>query len=127
MTTVRKLHREHGREGPAHDPYGWEAITVEVNGVRYTLRSSALRDTQFSIDGCKVKCRDGAEACAWWERYTRMTPEQFERAYDRIKYRCSDHPRAGVRVESGYPGETFYTCRVCGKVISTHFNESAVM
>lgn len=122
---------ESGSEGPSHDPYGWDRITVYRGGSEYEFESHALGDTTFKMDG-ELRaggCSDAEarEAAAEFERLSGGSPGDWMNWHGRATSRC---PKCGCRElvsMSGYPGEHFEVCAKCDCIAASHFNESEII
>ncbi len=131
---------ETGSEGPKHDPYGWEEVTVtRSNGDEVTLHSGlgswvAVNGERFAyaqpitldlIDGEKEEWR---LLCKKFEEVAGCSPDAARKAYGRVRYTCS---KCGafddVEEMQGFPGETLAKCRQCGCVVYCDFNEAAII
>jgi hypothetical protein len=87
----RALDMRSGSEGPRHDPYGWEEISVVLNGCTITLRSGGLGYQRLSIDKKVVAEEWDAfprraipnEAVKAFETLTGIPVKKFEKYYYR--------------------------------------------
>lgn len=113
MISQRRLEKTEGCEGPKHDPYGYEERTVYVNDVTVTLHSGLGVWCKASAEsGGAVETHDEEKAVALFSIITRMTPDQFDRAYLRLTEpprRCPSC-RSKVEYHSGYVGESIACC-----------------
>lgn len=126
---------ETGSEGPTHDPYGWEEITVSrPNGVEVTIHYG-LDNWVRTPEGVKCHTRyDDMGSREYlgridriFETYAGVSPEVAHKAYMRVQYTCRDCGVSDLDYISGMPGETMNVCRQCGKVVSADFNLSAII
>lgn len=116
-----------GTEGPRHDPYGYEEITVtRPNGDVITLHQGLVEWVQVN-NSQRHGNRRTASCRKVFEFFAGCTPEVARRAYERVQYTCKSCGRSDLRCVSGYPGETFNVCIHCDTVVSSDFNESAII
>ena len=124
-----------GTEGPHHDPYGWEELTVTRNDGTTVILHQGLAE-YVEINGLRIEPRISAVVDPrdrWnilrdhFQRAAGVTPEAARRAYERMRSRCSKCGGTETRSMQGYPGETFEVCVECGTVVDSHFNESAII
>lgn len=89
--TQRTLDLHTGREGPAHDPYGYTEYTVHQNGKAITLHAGLM--VYLEVDGKTVlepnRMRGKTTACEahifdTFEKLTGFDPQSFEKHYWRI-------------------------------------------
>lgn len=114
-----------GAEGPKHDPYSYEEVSVHGRngtttvhmGLAYWLSHNGVMQ---SLDNYFLPDR--------FEQLTGISPEVALRLYRTLPYRrhaakCGGRDFASV---DGYPGETLYVCGKCKEIVDYHFNRSAV-
>lgn len=58
-----KVRLRSGTEGPRHDPYGWNEISVDREGHTATLHSSGLFNDWLEVDGVRF---EGREIESYW-------------------------------------------------------------
>ena len=116
---------ETGSEGPMHDSYAWEEITVcRPNGVEITIHYG-LDNWVKTPEG--VKCRGDDRIDRIFEAYAGVSPAAAHKAYQRMQYMCKKCGVSDLDEISGMPGETMNVCRQCGNVVSVDFNLSAII
>lgn len=127
---MSKIRMESGSEGPAHDPYHWERVTVSRPDCEVSLRTGALSAPVLEIDGLRVEYGhddgDEAKAIRAFEAIAGLPYHRLVDAYHEARSRCRCGGRATVS-ERGYPGETFNCCERCGEIVSSDFDESAII
>lgn len=107
-----------GTEGPRHDPYSYIEYIVTRDG-KTTMLHAGLGEYVTRDDGKVIHDTYGTgHARSIFAELTGLTTTQFERAYDRIRSRCSCGNRH-LDATRGYPGETLYVCRRCNRVVSS--------
>ena len=118
-----------GEEGPKHDPYSFTEYETDVNGHRTVFHFGALgswlkigHNTKIFFDH---QNHFPHSVQVEFERLVGRTIESIDDELNRPPV-CPDHPEADTISQAGYPGESFECCSVCGKVVDTHFNRSAV-
>lgn len=119
-----------GSEGPSHDPYGWDSITVYRLGHEFEFESHALGDTTFKLDGKLIAggCSDAEErrAAEAFKLASGGWPSEWMRWHERAHSRCSCGCRE-LGSMPGYPGEHFQVCVRCGNIVSASFHESEII
>lgn len=127
----------HGSEGPRHDSYAWQEITVHRTSPGFTgsvtiheglgewlVCRPAGRAETFRYDG-----RNGEHVRRLFGLLAGVTPGQavraFEQKHDR---RLRSHPCGTAHLErvAGFPGETLLCCRKCGDVLGGSFDRSSI-
>ena len=127
-----------GTEGPKHDPYGYEEITVEREGVTVMLHSGL--DYFVKLNGKKVAVpvSDGSypdnvrktylKIAETFEQYAGITAEVAKRALRKYKCRKIDGCRhKHTKWVDGFPGEEYEICLKCGIAVDYIFSESAII
>lgn len=125
MTTVTI---KSGSEGPCHDPYHYEEITVQRPDGRVVVYHEGLGIWAEANDGAAVD-RTKEDAAALFERYAGVSVRALKRAMHKAHERkFTRHPcgMSHMKDVNGYPGETLTVCGKCGAVIDNHFDRSAV-
>lgn len=123
MTTIQI---ETGTEGPRHDPYGYEEITVtRPNGDRVTLHQGLVEWVQ--VNNSERRGYITERCLEVFGFFAGCTPAIARRAYETYRSRCRNCGGRKFHAAAGYPGETFDICDNCGSVVSYTFNESAVI
>ena len=127
-----KVHVRIGSEGPRHDPYSYNELTVVQphgttvlhNGLGVWLKSDD-HDVQppnyLSHDEREAWLRDAA-----FPMLTDFTVVQLERMARKLKSRCKCGGKS-FHSEEGFPGETFDVCNRCGDIRGSYFCVEAVM
>jgi hypothetical protein len=127
-----RIHIKTGSEGPRHDPYGYEEITVHrADGAHVTLHEGLGTWIEFK-DACgtgnKLDERDvpRTQIDAAFERVAGVSVEAARKAYRALRSRCRNCGGRETKFARGYPGESFELCVQCGHVVDSHFDLSAV-
>lgn len=115
-----------GSEGPRHDPYSYEEVTVEGRNGKTTAHIG-LGCWVRNNSGPKIHVED-VDLDKAFERYTGVSIAVATKLYHTLPYRkharrCGCKETGSV---SGYPGETLEVCLKCGEVVNGHFDRSAV-
>lgn len=123
-----------GVEGPRHDPYGWQEVTVRGRAGVVTYHAGLATWTKLVRESGEAEVthtfngRD--EAALRFERLVGVTPETAREAKDRVEVRrIASHLRtcgSDLICVSGHPGESLECCRRCGQPLRSHFDRSAV-
>jgi hypothetical protein len=127
-----RIHIKTGREGPRHDPYGYDEITVHrADGAHVTLHEGLGTWIEFKDargTGNKLDERDAprAQIDAAFERVAGVSVEAARKAYRALRSRCRNCGGRETKFARGYPGESFELCVQCGHVVDSHFDLSAV-
>lgn len=132
-----KLHVDlvRGAEGPTHDPYSYEEISVRVPGCEVMIHTGLacfieLNGEKFDIPIVKsvVDYDKNFAATAEFVLVSKIgyTREQLERMSRKAKSRCPKGGTHDIVSESGYPGEHFDVCLKCDRIVNNYFNSSAV-
>jgi hypothetical protein len=125
---MSKIKMRHGSEGPRHDPYHFEEVTVTRADGRWATLHTGLAVWVKTSDG-RWEERDEKKAFAIFGEVAGIAPRAVEKA-EREKHdrRYRFHPCGQKHFEgaSGYPGESFVVCRKCGDVIDYAFDRSAI-
>jgi hypothetical protein len=114
-----------GSEGPRHDPYHYEEVTIhgragEVTahfGLGSWIRHNGERrmgpDVYVDVEFMKL---------------TGIHPDVAFRLYRTLPYRRHARVCCGrsFSAQPGYPGETLYVCDKCEEIVDSHFNLSVV-
>lgn len=125
---MTKITRKTGSEGPRHDPYHYEELTVKRPDGRSITIHTGLAFWAEAGDG-RREDHDVEKAMTLFEQVAGITPHQAEKTYRELRDRRYRYHPCGQRHfedASGYPGESFVVCRKCGLVVDSHFNISAV-
>lgn len=127
---MTKITMRSGAEGPRHDPYHFEEITVDrQDGRKVTLHVGL--GVWATAEGGPMRERTDSpqEAYHMFERYAGVSHHAMERAMHALPIRrIRQHP-CGVkylRDVNGYPGETLTVCEKCGDVIDGHQDMSVI-
>lgn len=125
---IRKM--ESGSEGDAHDLYGVCVYTYD-DGFKKVVAHAGLSNWIEITEGNSDRIRTVMNynmVQASFKNKTGMDFDEFEEAVDLEMHTCE---KCGairdVEYQKGYPGETLIVCNVCGSVIDTIFNESAII
>jgi hypothetical protein len=130
MTTI---HIKTGAEGPRHDPYHYEEVTItRPNQHEIVYHCGAL--VQWlevrANDRVLTSATDAADCREMFEQYVGVTYEAAVKAYRSLPWRrLKAHPCGLTFIVdvNGYPGETLQVCGKCGHVIDSHMDMSAIM
>jgi hypothetical protein len=119
-----------GTEGPRHDPYHFEEVTVERDdGRKVTLHLGLAVWSEASGGPLPERTDSEPDAFHMFERYSGVSYVAMMKAYRAIPLRRMKAHRCGMkyfRDVDGYPGETMTVCGKCGDVIDSYFDRSAV-
>ena len=114
-----------GTEGPRHDPYGYEELTVTSERCGTVTLHTGL-GTWLRVNGACANEGDHNRCVKLFEWVCGITPQAARRAYERLRNRCQKCGGTDQRAQSGYPGETFYFCVRCDTVVRCDFDEEAI-
>lgn len=117
-----------GTEGPRHDPYSFEEITVRRADGRSVTIHTGLAFWVKASDG-RIEQRETGPAIALFVEVASITPHQAEKAVRELRDRQYRYHPCGMKYlkdAAGYPGELFVFCAMCGDVIDAEFNIRAV-
>jgi hypothetical protein len=135
-----RIHIKTGREGPRHDPYGYEEITVHrADGAHVTLHEGFGTWIEFKDArgmGNKLDELNSAHRSVQAALYqlildralgdAGISVEAARKAYRTLRSRCRNCGGRETCFAHGYPGESFELCVQCGHVVDSHFDLSAV-
>ena len=140
MTTTefgRVITVKSGAEGPRHDPYDWEELSVQRPNGLWCYRTGALGYIEISRDGGIMfnasigimrRCdHTEQEAIDFFARMTGLTPVQWLRTEMRLSKKCPLCGAKGYHLVDGYPGEEMIICDGCENVIGNNFNDAAII
>jgi hypothetical protein len=119
-----------GCEGPAHDPYGYDEFFAVVDDTDYLLHDGLAQWLKITKGSSCVELTPNnypESIIDVFEKIVGRTLADIYKEYMDTPVFCKDHPDAETEEKEGYPGESFSCCSVCGRVVDSHFNESAVM
>lgn len=128
---MSKVRITRGTEGPRHDPYGYENITViRPNGNQVTFHIGlAIWCNAEYANGTICHEEDPGQASDLFAKVAGCNVQTAERAFRRLQerpYRFHNcHPRYLKGIE-GLPGEHFIICRKCGDTLEVQFSISEV-
>lgn len=131
MNKGTRLIKHHGTEGPSHDPYSYEELTVCKNNKTVTLHLGLAE--WIEIDGKRQEAvfRNMTEYAfdpsEEFKLQTGMTVEQFERRYYSNHNTCKKCGCDTTHSVAGFPGESLNVCDNCGEVVSSDFNEREII
>lgn len=126
-----------GAEGPHHDPYHYDELTVKrQDGRKVTLHSGlgvwlkvkTAEGRKIELSESDVKAGRLAEL---FEYHAGITLSAAHKALDgperaRVKAHFRKCGNSGFIATTGYPGESFDYCEKCGFVAGYSFDRSAV-
>lgn len=124
-----------GSEGPKHDPYHYEQITVRRSSgdeiVYHCGGLSEWLEVRANDRVIRAAGYDETEECRrLFEAYVGVSYEVAVKAYRSLPWRrLKAHP-CGLQFicdVPGYPGETLTVCGKCGHVIDGHMDMSAII
>jgi hypothetical protein len=125
MTTISMTT---GSEGPRHDPYHYEEMTVEGRNGTIVLHSGLVTWLKHN----KRTFKNEDEAVLMFEVLVGVPPHIALRAYWEVEnrkakalWRKHRHCKGETRNTHGYPGEHFMICG-CGEILDYHFNRSEI-
>jgi hypothetical protein len=120
-----------GSEGPPHDPYHYEEITVLGRNGKVTMHSGLA--VWISVDGRKHYVGNGTQMSDMhiveeFQQLTGIYPWVAERAYRQAPYKRHKRKCRHSIYErvSGMPGETMVICRKCQSVVDYSFNMGSI-
>ena len=123
-----KAWRRTGSEGPRHDPYAYEEITVETPSGETTLHMGL--GVWLDHNGHRIKPDFGNNYEASekelittiFPKLTGWTMDQINRFHTKLKSRCRKcGSTKGTTTETGYPGEYLEICVNCGHIGGGYF------
>lgn len=130
---MSRIEIQTGTEGPRHDPYGWEEITVRRMNDQVVVTLHEGLATWVRIDGVGT-VHEGYNPLLTadmirkvFEAWAGITPDIARKAYNRFHSVCRDCGCRDVYWKSGFPGESFAFCCDCDAVVDYSFNESAII
>ncbi len=125
---LNSIHIKTGTEGPKHDPYAYEELVVKRPNGTVTLHEGL--GVWCKLEKIPAVYRD-ENALVIFEQATGITPATAKRVWCRQQERPLREHNARCKGRnfscvSGYPGETFAMCTLCGEVVDSHFDRSAI-
>jgi hypothetical protein len=121
-----------GSEGPRHDPYAYEEVTVYRADGRVATIHLGLASWMRSIDynGVERKFDETPEILhSKFEATVGITPTSAIKALHRAKHNKIKRHSCGqqhLNWVSGYPGEEMLCCGKCGHILDSTFDRSAI-
>lgn len=126
---MTKIRIKSGSEGPWHDPYHYEEMTVTRPDGSWVKIHIGLAIWIKTHDG--VECQsDEKKILEIFERRVGVTYDRAMLAYHSLPYRRAKAHACGIKhleEVGGYPGESFTICGKCKTVMDYHFNIGAVI
>ena len=118
-----------GQEGPGHDPYHVEEVSVtraDGKDRTVTIHIGLGCWVRTEVNGTKIPFTNVPRAIEFFKMLTGLTPLEATTYHYRAQNRCKC---GGFKLimHSGYPGETIYECRRCHSIVKATFDESAVI
>lgn len=116
MVYKRTLEVIEGTEGKPHDPYGYTEFIYKVNEIVITLKLGISERLEFQDGKAKAIYIKGDAAIKSFTDITGLTPQQFERSYNKIHYLKTACPECGSHDQywvEGFPGEQLALCAPC--------------
>lgn len=115
-----------GSEGPKHDPYHYQEITVKRADGTWVKIHAGLAEWLETSAGDRI-VDEYRSLRLKFEELAGITPEMAERTCTRVYMRkLSLHNKHDTLWCNGFPGEELLYCRTCNTVIDTSFNISEV-
>ncbi len=123
-----------GAEGPRHDPYHYDEITVTNARGKFTYHGGLGSWCEANAFGRKWRVDGDKPAWETFVHHTGMTPyiaqvvvrrhenKTLTRKFREHKSRCNGQ----IGWFDGYPGESLCGCNKCGSIFDSHFNRSAI-
>lgn len=114
-----------GTEGPRHDPYSFQELTIERDGMAFMVHEGLQHFME--VNGDRVHNPfDVNESC---RAITGADLKGWHKAIDKLEaHRRNEHRGHDVVDMAGYPGEHFCICNTCGgKVLDSSFDINAVI
>lgn len=126
-----KVDRRTGEEGPVHDPYHYDEITVDNGVCKIMIHSGLAQYVQVNGHVFDAAVHGHYDDDDWMssfvEEITGYRLTNLIKWGEKAKNRCrmgGYHDTYSVR---GHPGETFLVCKRCGEYADCFFSESAIM
>ena len=124
----RSINIKTGKEGPDHDPYAYEELTVTTNAKEVKVHLGL--DCYLKVFGQKDKdtehCTDLVMKA--FERHVGCSYKSIVRAFYKLRSICPHcNSRKGFLDYEGYPGEILYVCRNCRAIAHSYLNEAAII
>lgn len=128
------VHRRTGEEGPRHDPYHFEELSVTTPSGKTIIRSGI--GVKLTHNGQEVHAPfnigswEKREAWLLSEGFTNLagiSQKAIARITRRLKSRCHKCGGRNFHEAKGYPGEYFTVCDSCGHINGSQFFESEIM
>ncbi len=124
-----KITVERGTEGPRHDPYSFEEVTIKRADGRCATAHVGL--AEFVVIGQKDDAirvdASGSKLDQWLISTVGVTLAGARRAFDKLEAsRLRMHrSHGGMGWSEGFPGEMLLWCK-CGAMLDSSFNRSAI-
>jgi hypothetical protein len=114
-----------GSEGPRHDPYHFEEVTIHGRAGNVTAHIGL--GVWLSVNGHRMEIPE-VDLDISFQRLTGISIDVAFRLYRKLPYRRHSRTCSGRSMVSmpGYPGERLYICEKCREVIDSSFNLAAV-
>ena len=118
-----------GTEGPRHDPYGFEEITVERDEMKVTAHFGLADYLELNGTRMLLSSTDIEYIENMFTQLTGINFKQARRYFDRIENprRCRHCGTKRFEWFSGFPGESLMMCVNCGRIVATNFNMAEVI
>lgn len=117
-----------GSEGPRHDPYHYDEITVNRPDGSWVTLHVGLAFWAETSEGERID-NDDRGALVLFEKAAGISLPVAYKAYREVRVRrYTRHPcgqKHFIDVQ-GFPGESFVFCRKCGDAVDSFFNSKAV-
>lgn len=121
-----------GAEGPRHDPYHYEEMTVarpDGRVITVHLGLAVWADARWP-NGMQRTTDDETEVFTLFNEVAGVTYDVAEKAFHNLPARRIRQHKCGTKHLfecAGYPGESFLICRACGDVIDSRMDMSAII
>jgi hypothetical protein len=116
-----------GPEGPRHDPYAYDEVTIVRDNGRAVVAHLGL-DQWIEVNGSRSSFMEAEQIDRVAETVVGISISRAQRALRKKKeseYRAH-RGHGGMEWREGFPGESFLMCR-CGHAVDYSFNESAII
>lgn len=109
-----------GTEGPAHDPYGFDEVSVDLADGRVVVMHLGL-DVWLKVNDTTIRRGNEKEVCFQFEELTGLDEHALQEMRDepyRVPERCGSCGSGEDRWthSGGYVGETIIACE-CGQIV----------
>lgn len=116
-----------GSEGPQHDPYSYEELTVETPHGKTTLHEGLA--VWVKHNGHRLEFYGEKEEVEAWYTFVKLTGytrAQLERIERKLTERCRKCGSRDTTWMRGLPGEHFEICANCRNMVGSYFCRSEI-